>query len=251
MPNRLLKESICTSENIDQLTPLQEILFYRLIVNCDDFGRMDARPKILSARLFPLKEISVNQIEEALKALLSAELVILYQVNGKPFLQMKTWDRHQQVRAKRSKYPSPDEGLQTIANNCNQLISDVSKCPRNPIQSNTESKTTTTTTNETADDVDDVGILQIQNDHNEILDAAEDAGFPKNQATWSRIIDLYAEFGKKTVLQGIRACVDHGKTTVAYLKGCCKNANSPVGKPGTGKRNPFEDMLEEMRDDKG
>ena len=100
MPNRIIKESICTSENVDQLTPFQETFFYRLIVNCDDYGRMDARPKILSARLYPLKEIRANQIDDALRALAVADLVLLYEVDGKPFLQMRTWDRHQQVRAK-------------------------------------------------------------------------------------------------------------------------------------------------------
>ena len=110
MPNSVNKESICTSENVDQLSAFQETVFYRLIVNCDDYGRMDARPKILSSRLFPLKDIRAGQIEEALRALSSAELVIIYEVDGKPFLQMRTWDRHQQVRAKRSKYPSPESG---------------------------------------------------------------------------------------------------------------------------------------------
>ena len=42
MPNRIIKESICTSCEIDSLTPEQEVFFYRLIVNCDDYGRMDA-----------------------------------------------------------------------------------------------------------------------------------------------------------------------------------------------------------------
>ena len=104
MPNRILKDSICTSENIDQLSAFQETFFYRLIVNCDDFGRMDARPKILASKLFPLKDIRSTQIEDALRALTSAELVILYNVGGKPFVQMKTWDRHQQLRAHRSKW---------------------------------------------------------------------------------------------------------------------------------------------------
>lgn len=135
MPNRILKESICTSENIDMLSAFQETVFYRLIVNCDDYGRTDARPKILAARLFPLKEIRTNQIEDALRALSSAELVILYTVGGKPFLQMTTWNRHQQIRAKVSKYPAPDDGIITNDINCNQMQADTSKCPRNPIQS--------------------------------------------------------------------------------------------------------------------
>ena len=139
MPNRILKESICTSDNIDQLSAFEETVFYRLIVNCDDFGRFDGRPKIIASKLFPLKDIRTNQIESALRALTSAELVILYEVDGKPFLQMKTWDRHQQIRAKKSKYPAPEDGNITSASICNQLISDDSKCPRNPIQSESES----------------------------------------------------------------------------------------------------------------
>ena len=135
MPNRILKESICTSDNIDQLSAFEETVFYRLIVNCDDFGRFDGRPKIIASKLFPLKDIRTNQIESALRALTLAELVILYEVDGKPFLQMKTWDRHQQIRAKKSKYPAPDDGMIKHDINCNQMISNDIKCPRNPIQS--------------------------------------------------------------------------------------------------------------------
>ena len=137
MPNRILKESICTSENIDELTAFQETVFYRLLVNCDDYGRMDARPKILASRLFPLKDIRVDQMNDALRALTSAELVIVYEVDGKPFLQMKTWERHQNIRAKKSKYPEPGEViLQADEIKCKQMKSNASKCSRNPIQSN-------------------------------------------------------------------------------------------------------------------
>lgn len=139
MPNRIIKESICTSDNIDQLSAFQECFFYRLIVSCDDFGRMDARPKILASRLYPLKDVKTAQIEDALQALHAAELIVLYSVDGKPYLQMQTWNKHQQIRAKRSKYPAIEDGEITNDITCNQMISDASKCPRNPIQSNTKS----------------------------------------------------------------------------------------------------------------
>lgn len=142
MPNRILKESICTSDNLDQLTYFQETFFYRLIVNCDDYGRMDARPKILAAKLYPLKSIRLDDVEKALQALSSAELVILYEVDGKPLLQMKSWERHQQVRAKMSRYPAPSEQTTRPASSsvtCNQMISDDSRCARDPIQKESES----------------------------------------------------------------------------------------------------------------
>lgn len=36
MGNRIIKESICSSPTIDQLSWFEEAFFYRLIVNCDD-----------------------------------------------------------------------------------------------------------------------------------------------------------------------------------------------------------------------
>ena len=138
MPSRILKESICTSDTLDQLSWFEECFFYRLIVNCDDYGRMDARPAILKARLFPLKDITIDAVKKALNALRAAGLIDLYDVSGRSILQLRTWERHQQIRAKKSKYPAKEDGCtQPISSdiNCNQVISDDSKCARNPIQS--------------------------------------------------------------------------------------------------------------------
>jgi len=114
MPNRILKESICSSENIDQLTPFEETVFYRLMVNCDDFGRMDARQKILKANLFPLKDIAQHELEQAMRSLMLADLVIPYEVDGKQYYQIKNWEKHQRIRAKRGKYPAAADVPQTV-----------------------------------------------------------------------------------------------------------------------------------------
>ena len=74
---------------------------------------------------------------------------------------------------------------------------------------------------------------RIALDHSEILDAAEAAGFPKNQATWNKILELYTEFGKETVLAGISACVDQTVTKPAYLRKCCQNIANGEGKADT------------------
>lgn len=139
MPNRIIKESICTSNEIDALKPEEEILFYRIIVNCDDFGRMDARLPILRAKCFPLRIDSVKDkdIRAWMNTLIKQGLIFIYEVDGKEYLQMSTWEKHQQIRAKRSKYPAPDDGLITSEINGNHKISNV---PENPIQSNLESE---------------------------------------------------------------------------------------------------------------
>lgn len=130
MPNRVLKESICTSDSIDQLSWFEESLFYRLIVNCDDFGRFDGRFAVIKNRLFPLKEnLTTKNVESAINKLARVGLITLYESDGKPFLFLPTWNEHQIIRAKRSKYPEPE-----II--CNQMHADECKCFRNPIQSN-------------------------------------------------------------------------------------------------------------------
>lgn len=134
MPNRIIKESICSSDSIDTLSWFEEVLFYRLIVNCDDFGRFDARPALLKARLFPLKEgVTHKQIEAALSKLSTAGMVQVYMYDQKPFLQLVSWAKHQTVRNKRSKYPEPTADEST----CMQLHADVpviqSESESNPI----------------------------------------------------------------------------------------------------------------------
>jgi len=118
MPNRIIKESICTSPEIDALTPEQESTFYRIMVNCDDYGRLPAEPKLLRAKLFPLRidQVTDEQIEGWLQALARPgpngdALINIYTVHGRRYLQMATWTNHQQIRAKRSKWPAPENGI--------------------------------------------------------------------------------------------------------------------------------------------
>lgn len=128
MPNRIIKESIRTSDSINELSWFEECLFYRLIVSCDDYGRFDGRPAIIKGSCFPLKDgVTTNNIEKALSKLVSAGLVKRYVVDGKPYLSLPTWEQHQSVRAKKSKYPSPDDvGMIVSENNCTHMQADVS-----------------------------------------------------------------------------------------------------------------------------
>lgn len=127
MPNRIIKESIRTSDSINELSWFEECLFYRLIVSCDDYGRFDGRPAIIKGSCFPLKDgVTTNNIEKALSKLVSAGLVKRYVVDGKPYLSLPSWGQHQTTRAAKSKYPNPDDGeMITSENNCMQINADV------------------------------------------------------------------------------------------------------------------------------
>ena len=80
-------------------------------------------------------------------------------------------------------------------------------------------------------DLDPDEAQKTARDHSEIIEAAVNAGFPNNKGTWDRLIDLYAEFGKEIVLQGIRACIDQSVVKPAYLRKCCVNLQNGEGKP--------------------
>jgi hypothetical protein len=141
MPNRILKESICTSDNLDTVSPEAEVFFYRLMVQVDDYGCYDARLPILRSRCYPLRPAAVT--EEHIKAwlmdLVGAGLVEVYSVNGRPYVHLVTWADHQQIRAHRRKFPGPesaDSSGDALDALCYQSIADASRCPRNPIQSN-------------------------------------------------------------------------------------------------------------------
>jgi DnaD/phage-associated family protein len=138
MPNRILKDSICTSPEIEQLTPEAEIFFYRLLVNCDDYGLFDARSAVLRSRLFPLRPMDDNYIHQLLSDVIRIGLVKIYEVEGRQYLEVIKWAKHQQIRAKRPKYPLPTgiyTHLQSSDIKCNHLITLAPVIQSNPIQS--------------------------------------------------------------------------------------------------------------------
>lgn len=108
MPNRILKESITTSDTIDALSAEEERFFCRLLVVADDFGRADARAAVLRAKCFPLKvDLQLEAVEAWLAAICRAGLARTYHVDGRRYLEIVTWREHQNVRAKASKFPDP------------------------------------------------------------------------------------------------------------------------------------------------
>lgn len=130
LPNRIIKESICTSEDIASLSMGAEILFYHLMVKVDDFGVYFGNEQIIKNTCFPLKssEIKVKQVESWLNELVKAGLLFAYVAeDGKKYVQFTKWAKHQQIRAKKSKYPLFDS-------TCNQLLADDCNSCRNPIQ---------------------------------------------------------------------------------------------------------------------
>lgn len=126
MPNRIIKESIATSESLAGVSAEAERLFWRLVVKADDFGLYYGNPKILASMCFPLNPPKEKILGGWLKELIQAGMVGLYMDDGKRYLKLLSWSKHQQTRAKKSKFPIPQEFdstcLQSIGN---QMLANV------------------------------------------------------------------------------------------------------------------------------
>lgn len=112
MPNRIVREGFLTSRRVNRLSAEEEVFFVRLLLAVDDFGRTFADPSLLRARLYPwrLDEVGEAAIEGFLQACASADLLVLYAVDGERYLEVHRF--RQQVRSKASRHPAPADAQQ-------------------------------------------------------------------------------------------------------------------------------------------
>lgn len=136
MPNRIIKESICTSDSVAQMTDFEFRLWIGLITQADDAGRGDARPAIIKGSVFPLREtVTARQVAQALHGLATKGIVSLYEVGGKPYFVLPTWAAHQRIRDCKPKYPEPpleNDIPPQFAADCGELPQTAADCGLNP-----------------------------------------------------------------------------------------------------------------------
>ena len=106
MPTRMIRDGILTSERINALSERAELFYRRLMSVVDDYGRFSANPTLLCTYCYPLKRTTREEtIKGHLAECVRTGVVMVYEVDGKPFLEVQ--DFGQRVQSK-SKYPAPD-----------------------------------------------------------------------------------------------------------------------------------------------
>lgn len=109
MPDRIVRESILTSEAVNRLSFGAEVFYRRLMSKADEYGRYHSDPQFLLDDLFPKKlrfqHIEWQHIYSYLIECVTVGLVVLYSVEEEPFLEIQNW--HQPIDPTRSRYPDP------------------------------------------------------------------------------------------------------------------------------------------------
>lgn len=152
LPNRIIREGINDSLRINALPLLAELFYRKLQLLVDDYGRYEAEPILLRAKLYGLRsEVTVADVSEHLLALSSGDqpLVILYDVLGKKFLEIQQFGQ----RTRTEKYPSP-----ALADNCEHLRARASNT-RTPPNTNTRSTPKEESARET---IRDAGFVEFE-----------------------------------------------------------------------------------------
>ena len=260
MGNRMLKDSILKSEQIDQMDWFEEVMFYRLIVAVDDYGIHPANPVMLSHLLFPMKEnVTSGMVKDALTHFVELGLITVYDVENKGiFLKLKTWEDHQRVRESKHKYPTLDEGVcvddeiicgnfQPFAANCGKLRQVAEKSSLKPNQTKpvrNQKETNYISCTEPSENDSVPPVINIP------LNDGSDYGVP--QEDYQKYCELYPAVDVMQELRSMVGWCDGNPTRKKTKSGIKKFINAWLSKAqnqggrgfaSKGSRNPYADMV--------
>jgi hypothetical protein len=109
---RMISNSLSTSEKFAQLSAKElgefcQALYPLIVAHSDDFGRLQGDPFTVKAKCYPASPRSLEQFKDALTHLDSVGLVVWYVVEGKRYLQIVNFERHQIGLHKRTRSMFP------------------------------------------------------------------------------------------------------------------------------------------------
>jgi hypothetical protein len=105
---RTIKPELFSNEQLCTHGALTRLLFIGLITQADDKGRLPLRWWKLRHEIMPADDVGEQEIMEMLRELHEAELITIYEVEGKRYIHVRTFNDHQVInRPTPSKLPPP------------------------------------------------------------------------------------------------------------------------------------------------
>lgn len=111
---RMIRSQISLSPQVNDLCLKGALLFTWLIPHVDDYGRVNADPRRIKAKIVPMRDdIPSSEILLLLKEMESKNLIVLYTIEDEIYLQLTKFEKHQSGLHKRteSKIPPPEAAL--------------------------------------------------------------------------------------------------------------------------------------------
>lgn len=131
--NRMIKPEFWSSTQIMNLSPITRLMFVGIWNFADDFGRIPHDAKSIKAKVFPCDEIAFSEIEDRINEIAGQGLILLYAVDGKDYIEITGWQKHQKIEKPRAQYPAPfceqrtePEQVADVSSTSRRLIDDAS-----------------------------------------------------------------------------------------------------------------------------
>lgn len=111
---RTVKPDFWDDEAIGEISRDARLLFIGLITQADDDGRLKGSPKLVKGKLLPYDDVTIPEVSGWLTELADQGLIECYTVNGRPFISLPSWHKHQRISHKTdSALPSPSDADST------------------------------------------------------------------------------------------------------------------------------------------
>lgn len=112
---RTIKPEFFTSLTIAELPLRARLTFIGLWTHVDDEGRCIADARLIKAAVWPLDDITREDVARDLGALTESSLITQYEAGNRRYLAVRGWDEHQRInRATPSRFPAPDSPDSTV-----------------------------------------------------------------------------------------------------------------------------------------
>lgn len=105
---RLIKHQFFLDEAVADCSESAQLLFIGLWTLADKEGRLEDKPRVIKAQIFPYRDRDVDAL---LAELAGAHLLLRYNVNGLKVIQIRSFTKHQHTHVKEpaSELPAPNE----------------------------------------------------------------------------------------------------------------------------------------------
>lgn len=111
---RMLAKTISTSRKINKLSDRAALIYTWMIPHTDDFGHLEGDPVSIRAKVVPMRNIDLLEIEKDLKEMENCDVIKSYQIGEEMYIEITNFDSFQTFRAdreRRMEYPAPSGEL--------------------------------------------------------------------------------------------------------------------------------------------